>query len=144
MGAGCLHSTGELLWWTSKPSSILPFSFSCQALTRPGSVGQSSWRFMPCMQLERQACSSFILFLTHVNMCQSGDLWEDGQTSSLGYFWKPRHAELQFCLISLLSTFAGCRTNCQSCPEVWKNGRPLMRSVVRVVAQIFVHEFPVS
>lgn len=43
-GAGCLHSTGKL-----KPSSVT-FSFSCQVLTRSGSVGQSSWRFIPRSQ----------------------------------------------------------------------------------------------
>lgn len=53
MGAGCLHSTGELLWGTLKPSSIT-FSFSFHSLTGAGSVGQSSWRLIPCLQLWQQ------------------------------------------------------------------------------------------
>lgn len=58
-GAGCLHSTGELLWGMAKSSSIT-FSLSCQALTGAGSVGQSSWRWMPCLQLSPRSCSSHI------------------------------------------------------------------------------------
>lgn len=111
MGAGCLHSTGELLRGTVKPSSIT-FSFSCPALTGAGSVGQSSWRLIPFLQLWQRSCSPFILFLTHITMWQSEDLWDDQQTSSLRCFWRPCHAELPFCLASFLSTFTGCKTNC--------------------------------
>lgn len=120
MGAGCLHSTGELLRGTIKSSSIT-FSFSCPALTGAGSVGQSSWRLIPCLQLWQRSCSSFILFLTHIKMWQSEDLWDDQQTSSLRCFRRPCHAELPFCLTSFSAPSQAANRTWS--PEVLKSGK---------------------
>lgn len=70
-------------WAREFKSFFHHFVFSLSGADRDGFVGQSSCRLIPCLQPWQQKRSFFILFLTHVKMYQSGNLWDDRQTWSV-------------------------------------------------------------